>query len=75
MGFQVNPGRTGNRWQQKVNGEMKDFYELVRTFQPEAPKDPNGPGGIQTNVEKATAEEPPVVKGGRFSGFLFGEED
>ena len=22
MGYQVNPGRTGNRWQQKVNGEM-----------------------------------------------------
>ena len=30
MGYQVNPGRTGNRWQQKVNGEMKDFYELIR---------------------------------------------
>ena len=23
---------TGNRWQQKVNGEMKDFYELVRSL-------------------------------------------
>ena len=31
--------------------------------------------GIQTNAEKAVAEEPPVVKGGRFAGFLFGEED
>ena len=29
MGYGVNPGRTGNRWQQKVNEEMKDFYELV----------------------------------------------
>ena len=75
MGYQVNPGRTRNRWQQKVNGEMKDFYELVRPLQPEAPKDQNGSGGIKTNAEKAAAEEPPVVKGGRFAGLLFGEEE
>ena len=75
MGYQVNPGRTGNRWQQRVNGEMKDFYELVRPLQPEAPKDQNGSPAIQTNSEKAAANEPPVVKGGRFAGFLFGEED
>ena len=73
MGYQVNPGRTGNRWQQKVNGEMKDFYELVRPLQPEAPKDQNGSPAIQTNAEKAAAEEAPVVKGGRFAGFLFGK--
>ena len=41
--------------------KMKDFYELVRPLQPDA--------------EKAAAEEPPVVKGGRFAGFLFGEKD
>ena len=65
MGYQVNPGRTGNRWQQKVNGEMKDFYELVRALQPEEPKDQNGSPAIQTNAEKAAAEEePPVVQGG-----------
>ena len=75
MGYQVNPGRTGNRWQQKVNGEMKDFYELVLPLQPDAPKTQEGSGGIQTNAEKAAADEPPVVKGGRFAGFLFGEED
>ena len=69
------PGRTANRWQQKVNGEMKDFYELVRPLQPEALKDQNGSPAIQTNAEKAEAEQPPVVKGGRFAGFLFGEED
>ena len=56
MGYQVNPGRTGNRWQQKVNGEMKDFYELVRPLQPEAPKDQNGSPAIQTNAEKAAAD-------------------
>ena len=61
MGYQVNPGRTGNRWQQKVNGEMKDFYELVRPLQPEAPRDQNGSTGIQTNAKKAAVEEPPVV--------------
>ena len=54
---------------------MKDSYELFRPLQPEAPKDQNGSGAIQTNTEKAAAEEPPVVKGGRFAGFLFGEED
>ena len=75
MGYQVNPGRTGNRWQQKVNGVMQDFYELVRPLQPDAPQTQEGSGGIQTNAEKAAAKEPPVVKGGRFAGFLFGEED
>ena len=53
MGYQVNPGRTGNRWQQKVNGEMKDFYELVRPLQPDAPQTQEGSGAIQTNAEKA----------------------
>ena len=72
MGYQVNPGRTGNRWQQKVNGEMKDFYEVVRPLQPDAPQTQEGSGGIKTNAEKAAAKEPPVVKGARFAGFLFG---
>ena len=56
---------------------MKDFYELVRPLQPKAPKDQNGSPAIKTNAEKAAAaaEEPPVVKGGRFAGFMFGEED
>ena len=75
MEYQVNPGRTGNRWQQKVNGVMQDFYELVRPLQPDAPQTHEGSGAIQTNAEKAAAKEPPVVKGGRFAGFLFGEED
>ena len=75
MGYQDNPGRTGNRWQQKVNGEMKDFYELVRPLQPDAPQTQEGSAGIKTNAEQAAAEEPPVIKGGRFAGFLFGEED
>ncbi len=75
MGYGVNPGRTGNRWQQKVNGVMQDFYELVRPLQPDAPQTQEGSVGIQTNAEKTAAKEPPVVKGGRFAGFLFGEED
>ena len=55
---------------------MKDFYELVRPLQPDAPQTQEGSGGIQTNAEKAAAAaEPSVVKGGRFAGFLFGEED
>ena len=55
---------------------MKDFYELVRPLQPDAPQTQEGSGGIQTNAEKAAAaKEPPVVKGDRFAGFLFGEED
>ena len=70
-----HPERTGNRWQQKVNGEMKGFYELVRPLQPDAPQTQEGSGGIKTDAEKAAAETPPVVKGGRFAGFLFGEED
>ena len=53
---------------------MKDFYELVRPLQPDAPQTQEVSGGIQTNAEKAAAA-PPVVKGGRFAGFLFGEED
>ena len=54
---------------------MKDFYELVRPLQPDAPQTQEGSVGIKTNADKAAAEEePPVVKGGRFAGFLFGEE-
>ena len=34
MGYQVNPGRTGNRWQQKVNGEMKDSSNCSEHFNP-----------------------------------------
>ena len=75
MGYQVNPGRTGNRWQQKVNGEMKDFYELGGLLLPDAPQTQEGSSGIKINAQKATAEEPPVVKVGRFAGFLLGEED
>ena len=55
MGYQVNPGRTGNHWQQKVNGVMLDFYELVRPLEPDAPQTQEGSGGIQTNAEKAAA--------------------
>ena len=29
MGYQVNPGRTGNRWQQKVNGERHQLPRWV----------------------------------------------
>ena len=54
---------------------MKDFYELVRPLQPDAPQTQEGSAGIKTNAEKSAAKEPPVVKGGRFAGFLFGEED
>ena len=72
MGYGVNPGSTGNRWLQKVNGEMKDFYELVRPLQPDAPQTQEVSGGIKTNAEKEAAQEPPVVKGGRFAGVLFG---
>ena len=75
MGYQINPGRTGNRWQQKVNGEMKDFYELVLLLQPDAPQTQEVSRAIKTNSEKAAAKEPPVVKGGRFAGFLYVEED
>ena len=32
MGCQVYLGLTGNRWQQKVNGEMKDFYDWFDHF-------------------------------------------
>ena len=75
MGYHVNPGRTGNRWHQKVNGEMNNFYDLFRPLQPDALQTQECCGGIQTNPEKAATEEPPMVKGGQFAGFLFGEED
>ena len=41
---------------------MKDFYELVRPLQPEALKDQNGSPAIQTNAEKAAAEEPLLLR-------------
>ena len=34
MGYQVNPGRTGNRWQQKVNGVMRTSTNWFDRFNP-----------------------------------------
>ena len=39
MGYQINPGRANERYQQLINGEMIDFFELVKPVQP-APTDP-----------------------------------
>ena len=75
MGYQVNPNRPNGRWQQWVNGENVDFYEVVRPAQPDASKDQTGSPGIKTNAEKAAEQAPPVIKNGKFAGFLFGEED
>ena len=54
---------------------MKDFHELVRPLQSDASQAQESSGCIKTIAEKAAAKEPPVVKGGLFAGFLFGEED
>ena len=29
LGYRINPDREGNRWLKSVNGENKDFYQVV----------------------------------------------
>ena len=52
-----------------VNGENKDFYQLV-------PQEGAMKGVLSTDAEEAAPEPPapPVVENGRFSGFFFGDD-
>ena len=54
----------------KEDGEPKNWYLLVPTEGEMKVSE-----GIKTNAEHAAEEAPPVVKNGKFAGFLFGEED
>lgn len=74
MGYQINPGRANERYQQLINGEMVDFFELVKPVQP-VPIDPRQSSTSAPEQEAPKEAEPPVVKEGRFAGFLFGEEN
>ena len=71
-------GQSRTHWKPlAAEGEWRD-EGLLRTgspLQPDAPQTQDGSGGIKTNAEKAAAKEPPVVEGGRFAVFLFGEVD
>ena len=69
LGYRINPDREGNRWLKSVNGENKDFYQVVP--QEEAVK-----GVLSTDAEEAAPEPPapPVVENGRFSQFFFGDD-
>ena len=69
LGYRINPDREGNRWLKSVNGENKDFYQLV-------PQEGAMKGVLSTDAAEAPSEPPapPVVENGRFAGFLFGDD-
>ena len=71
LGYRINPDREGNRWLKSVNGENKDFYQVV-------PQEGAVKGVLSTDAEEAAPEPeppaPPVVENGRFSGFFFGDD-
>ena len=69
MGYRINPDREGNRWLKSVNGENKDFYQIV-------PQEGAVRGVLSTDAVEATLEPPvpPVVENGRFSKFVFGDD-
>ena len=70
LGYRFNPDRPNGRWLKKEDGEPKNWYLLVPTEGEMKVSE-----GIKTNAEHAAEEAPPVVKNGKFAGFLFGEED
>ena len=63
------PDREGNRWLNSVNGENKDFYQVV-------PQEGAVKGVLSTDAEEAAPEQPahPVVENGSFSQFFFGDD-
>ena len=79
LGYCINPDREGNRWLKSVNGESKDFYQVV-------PQEGAVKGVLSIDAEEAAPEPPapeppapeppapPVVENGRFSGFFFGDD-
>ena len=69
MTNRINPDREGNRWLKSVNGENKDFYQVV-------PQEGAVKGVLNTDAEEAAPEPlaPPVVENVRFSQFFFGDD-
>ena len=69
MGYRINPDREGNRWLKSVNGENKDFYQVV-------PQEGAVKGLLSTDAEKAAPKTPapPVVQSGRVSQYFFGDD-
>ena len=68
IGYQVNPGRADNRFQQLVNGKPADFYRVVLPIQPE------------TTKTKVVEEEPKqlpieIEPDSPFANFIFGEDE
>ena len=69
MGYRINPDREGNRWLKSVNGENKDFYQVV-------PQEGAVKGVLSNDAEEAAPDPPvpPVVEICGFSGFCFGDD-
>ena len=69
LGYRINPDREGNRWLKSVNGENKDFYQVV-------PQEGAVKGVLSTDTEEAAPEPPapPVVENGHFTWFFFGDD-
>ena len=69
LGYRINPDLEGNRWLKTVNGENKDFYQVV-------PQEGAVKGFLSIDAEEAAPEPPapPVVENGRFTGFFFGDD-
>ncbi len=61
LGYRINSDREGNRWLKSVNGENKDFYQLV-------PQEGAMKGALSTDAAEAPFEPPapPVVENDRF---------
>ena len=69
VGYRINPDREGNRWLKSVNGENKNFYQVV-------PQEGAVKSVLSTDAAEAPSEPPapPVVENDRFTGFCFGDD-
>ena len=75
LGYQVNPGRDGGRYQRVINGKHEDCYVLVKSIQPGEAPVVSSTKPLEESIEEARNIAFPQKDDGPFAEFLFDEEN